>query len=657
MLELRKGRTRAALLQTSCGGRPSLIIISGKLTRASFTRRKLARWKNCEASENIVTVSQIGRTMNLSIQGELGRLPCSFILDTGATKSIVRPDIVKHGKSLRKCNYTLKTATGENVPINGAITDCIKFGETVYEHEFLVANITDQCILGLDFMDKYGFIINFAGRTLKQGNMEYSLANEEAEASVRRVVLVDDVMIPPMSEYIVWAKLDNYPKNQHIAVIEPRREPSLDYIMTGKSLVVTGPRQLVPVRMMNLSESEKLICAGSHIANCEDVDFVKGCEEEIAGGHHSNHKSKNTEMQNLLTSVKNSTSAAQFTRVKQMLEEFQDIFSAGEGDCGRTTLVKHRIDTGNAQPIRQHPRRLPLAKVQESSAIIDEMYKNGVIESSHSPWSAPVVLVNKKDGSSRFCVDYRLLNEITKKDSYPLPRIDDTLDTLAGSMMFSTLDLKSGYWQVEVHPEDREKTAFSIGNGLWQFKMMPFGLCNAPGTFERLMEQVLKGLNWKTCLVYLDDIIVLGRTFDEHIQNLCEVFSRIRSAGLKLNSKKCSLFQSKVKYLGHLITSNGVSTDPDKIKAVKEWPVPENIHELRSFIGFCTYYRRFVPNFAMIARSLHDLTEKGKPFKWTAACMESFERLKAALCSAPVLAYPKPGETFILDTDASNNGI
>ena len=143
-------------------------------------------------------------------------------------------------------------------------------------------------------------------------------------------------------------------------------------------------------------------------------------------------------------------------------------------------------------------------------------------------------------------------------------------------MMFSTLDLKSGYWQVEIHPEDREKTAFSIGNGLWQFKMMPFGLCNVPATFERLMEQVLRGLNLKTCLVYLNDIIVLGRLFEEHVQNLKEVFSQIRSAGLKLSPKKCFLFQTEVKYLGHHVTSEGVSTDPEKIKAVKEWPVPNN---------------------------------------------------------------------------------
>ena len=241
--------------------------------------------------------------------------------------------------------------------------------------------------------------------------------------------------------------------------------------------------------------------------------------------------------------------------------------------------------------------------------MIQKMLKDGVIEESTSPWSSPVVLVAKKDGSLRFCVDYRKLNDVTKKDSYPLPRIDDTLSTLAGSRWFSTLDLRSGYWQVGLHPDDNEKTAFSTGSGLYQFTVMPFGLCNAPATFERLMEFVLRGLTWKTCLVYLDDMMVMGRNFREHLENFQEVFGRIRNAYLKLNPKKCLLFQKEVKFLGHVVSSDGIQTDPDKISAVRDWPKPSNIHELRSFLGICTYYRRFVEGFADIAKPLHQLTE------------------------------------------------
>ena len=173
-------------------------------------------------------------------------------------------------------------------------------------------------------------------------------------------------------------------------------------------------------------------------------------------------------------------------------------------------------------------------------------------------------------------------------------------------------NLQSGYWQVEIADKDKEKTAFNANGGLWQFKVMLFGLCNSPATFERLIELVLKGLHWKTCLLYFDDIIVMGRTFNEHLKNFEEVLQRISMAGLKLSVKKCAFFQKQVKYLGHLVTADGISTDEDKTRTVKDWPSPQNLRELRSFLELCTYYRRFVPNFASVAASLHELTKKSK---------------------------------------------
>jgi len=186
---------------------------------------------------------------------------------------------------------------------------------------------------------------------------------------------------------------------------------------------------------------------------------------------------------------------------------------------------------------------------------------------------------------------------VTKKDSYPLPRIDDILDQLSGNSWFSTLDLKSGYWQVKINLKDKEKTAFSVGNGLWQFTVMPFGLCNAPATFERLMEKVLHSLISKICLVYLDDVIIFGKSFSEILKNLRTVFLRLRNAGLRVNPKKCVLFTRSVKYLGHVVSSEGVTTDPEKIAAVKDWPVPHTKKQLRSFLGFCSYYRKLKDSF------------------------------------------------------------
>jgi hypothetical protein len=335
-------------------------------------------------------------------------------------------------------------------------------------------------------------------------------------------------------------------------------------------------------------------------------------------------------------------------KFKELLLRHRDVFSLNEDDIGRTTLVKHSIDTGNAPPIRQAPRRLPLAKQQTVREKIDEMRRQGIIEPASGPWASPIVLVSKKDGSTRFCVDYRRLNNITRKDSYPLPRIDTILDSLEGSCWFSTLDLKSGYWQVELDQKDKEKTAF-CAEGLWQFRVMPFGLCNAPATFERLMDRVLSGTSSKSVLVYLDDVIIHGKTVEEELQHLDDVFQRLRQAGLKLSPNKCHFFKKETRYLGHIVGEDGIRTDPDKSKVVREWRQPRNQKEVRSFLGLCSYYRRFIQNFASIAKPLHVLSSVKKSFAWTSDCQAAFDTLKERLTSAPVLACPDPDALFILD--------
>ncbi|KRY45014.1 Retrovirus-related Pol polyprotein from transposon 17.6, partial [Trichinella britovi] len=282
----------------------------------------------------------------------------------------------------------------------------------------------------------------------------------------------------------------------------------------------------------------------------------------------------------------------------------------------RTSLVTHRIETGEARPIKQPPRRLPVAQRSVMERLVGQMLESGVIEPASGPWSSPVVVVRKKDGSPRFCVDYRRLNAVTRVDAQPLPRIDDTLDALAGSQWFSTLDLASGYWQVEVAEPDREKTAFSTPMGLFQFRVMPFGLCNAPATFQRLMENALRGLTFKGCLVYLDDIIVYGRTEEEHLERLAKVLHRLQCVGLKIRPDKCQLMRRSVRYLAHVITQHGIGTDPEKTAAVQEWPRPRCVKEVQQFMGLALYYRRFVKNIASIAGPLHKLTKKGQRWRW-----------------------------------------
>nr|VZH96027.1 unnamed protein product [Spirometra erinaceieuropaei] len=245
-------------------------------------------------------------------------------------------------------------------------------------------------------------------------------------------------------------------------------------------------------------------------------------------------------------------------------------------------------------------------------------------------------------------------------DVGPQDSSDTTLDVLAGNVMFSTLDLASGYWQVEVRPSDREKTAFAVPSGLYEFETMPFGLANAPSTFQRLMNQLLAQLIPTSCLVYMDDIIVLGKDFDSHLSNIRAVFSSLRQAGLTLKPAKCVFIKPRVKFLGHVVSAAGIETDDEKVTQIREWPTPSDVTEVRSFLGLASYYRRFIKDYAQIAGPLHKLTQKNVKFKWTADCTNSFQTLKDKLCTTPILVFPdisNDAGKFILDTDASDTAI
>ena len=336
----------------------------------------------------------------------------------------------------------------------------------------------------------------------------------------------------------------------------------------------------------------------------------------------------------------------------KLLLDYHQVFARSTDDLGKTNLVQHTINTGNAIPVRQPARRQPLGKREAERAEIQNMLKRGIIEPSSSPWSSNVVLVTKKDGSVRFCVDYRVLNSLTKKDAYPLPRVDDCLDSLAGSKWYSTMDLNSGFWQVGLSPKSCERTAFSTSLGLFHFTVMPFGLVNSPSTFERLMETVSRGIQWVELLIYMDDILSMSKSFEEGIERLDRVFERLLAANLKLKPSKCIFFQKHAKFLGYVVSQCGISTDVEKTSVIQDWPPCKTAKQCRSFLGLASYYRRYCPGFAEIARPLHELCKKGAVFKWTPDCQTAFDNLKKLLTNPPVLGYPVPGQRFILDTDA-----
>ena len=300
---------------------------------------------------------------------------------------------------------------------------------------------------------------------------------------------------------------------------------------------------------------------------------------------------------------------------------------------------------------------MPLAYAEAEFQLIKDMENQGIIRKSNSPWASPLNLVMKKNGKVRPCIDYRKVNDVTKNDAFPLPRIQDCLDAVSGASIFSTFDLTSGYHQVPVKEADIPKTAFITKYGLWEFLTMPMGMKGSAQTFQRTLQIILNGLQWQTCLIYLDDIIVFGSTFDEHLKRVQEVLRCIQQAGLKLKPKKCQLFQQEVTFLGHVVNKDGVKPNPENVSKILNWPIPRNVTEVRQILGMASYYRKFVKDFAAIARPLIQLTKKDIPFEWTDDCDTSFSKIKECLTGPDIMAFPMTNEEFILDTDASNYSI
>ena len=342
----------------------------------------------------------------------------------------------------------------------------------------------------------------------------------------------------------------------------------------------------------------------------------------------------------------------------QVLIKNQDAFAKSKDDLGSCSVIKHYIDTCGAAPIRQPPRRVPKEFEAEEEKYLQDQLESGVVVPSSSAWASPIVLVRKKsDNTVRWCIDYRRLNEVTVKDAYPIPRIDMSIDCLGSAQYFTTLDLQAGYWQLELEESSRAKTAFITKYGLYEYTKLPFGLCNAPSTFQRCMELIFRGLQWSKLLIYLDDIIIFSKDIEQHFERLSEVLIRLKEAGLNLKPSKCELLKPEVLFLGHIVSKEGIHPNPKLIEDVVNWDVPCNVKDVQQFLGLCNYYRRFIHKFSDIASPLTQLTKKEVKFVWDSRCQRSFEKLKQVLCEAPVLSYPMKEGEFILDCDASDTGI
>jgi transposase InsO family protein len=612
------------------------------------------------------------------IQVGYGGKQYRVLLDTGCEISVLSTKVIPY-LPYQKYEHKLLAANMSAVPILGKATIAFRLGPTVIESDFLVSEAIEELIFGADWLEENKCLWDFATENLivrSTGSpLRVPLYGGCRNACVRRLYAGESVNLEPHSQRDLAVKTvwSTRPPLHADWMVEPvTLKPG---VMLARTLLAESPEEAY-VRVTNCNATAFCLEAGELLAIAEAVPRV-GClnldehhpkmqdteqrlniDEAETSDIDTEHGPQLPEhLKGLLESLPSTLTAEQRRRASKFLCGHANVFSTSNTDLGRNSMLPHRIDTGESAPIRQPLRRQPYAHLDEIEKNVQEMLKAKVIEPATSPWAANVLLVKKSDGSSRFCLDYRFLNKVTRRDCYPLPRIDTCLESLGGSVFFSTLDLRSGYWQTEIAEEDRDKTAFITRSGQYRFTVLSMGLANAPSQFQRLMDLVMAGLIWQACLVYLDDIIIFAPTFDLHLERLSAVFARLEGAGLKLKPSKCQLFACQVKFLGHIVSASGIEADPEKTRVVANWPRPRNLSELRSFVGLCSYYRRFVRHFASIAKPLSQLTEKNRPFEWSTAQEEAFQELKARLISAPILAAPMDNGLYVLDTDASLVGL
>ena len=483
------------------------------------------------------------------------------------------------------------------------------------------------------------------------------------------VHLLDDVFINSNQEAVIACYLDKKTNvfNKKPLLFQPLTHKANDKGILVATAIVKPSQSIIPVRIFNVSCDKVKLNAETLIGT---VELCSTQKPEIKVNKISiSSQSDKLHLKQLVNSVKtnHNLSDTQKARTVSLINNYGHIFSSNETEVGYCSDVFHEIITPDVPPIHSRPRRIPSGLEEKVDEEINRLLEGNIIRESKSPWNSPVVVVKKADGKIRLCIDYRELNAVTIRPIYPIPDSKSLFDSLDGSIFFSTVDLSKAYYQCPVKEVDKCKTAFSTRTGQYEFNRMPFGLCGAPATFQRLMHTIFKKENWSSCLIYLDDVLVFGKSFDEHLKRLETIFLRFSESGLKLSPSKCDLLQTSVNFLGHKISSAGIYPDENKIRKIQEWEKPCTFEQLSTFLGFTNYYRKFIKNYESFTTPLEMLFQNGdqsyrnkkknKMLEWNPQAEKCFNMLKEKLCSPPILSFPTNKDTFILDTDASFSGM
>jgi transposase InsO family protein len=567
------------------------------------------------------------------------------VLDTGAAPVVIRRSVVPEGTPIHKLTDPplLIDAQRKAISIAGVVQGTVRMGRGDYQVHALVADeLSVDLLLGTQFIDSYIQLINPRRRVVLMDKGDEVALVDVAFKRSERVIVAETIHIPPKSEAVVPVRSDA--KGLCLVTSMYRKRAA---VTNGLHELEDGATFLTKIG--NFSDQAVTLTSGMVIARAapheENLIFNVELEE-------TDDKPDGWRQELDLSGL----TGEQKRDVRETLERHAHLWD--QNRLGVIQGTQHRIET-TGNPVFQHPYRAGPAAREAEKVEVDRMLKLGVIEPSHAEWASPVVLIPKQDGSTRFCIDYRRLNSLTARDVYPLPRMDECLDSLGDAEYFTTLDANTGFWQIEVSPKDRDKTTFSCHVGMYRFLRMPFGLVNAPATFQRAMDIILSGVRWEFVIVYLDDIIIFSNSFEEHLKHIDLVLQKLSEAGATLKFPKCHFFRKAVDYLGHRLLPHKLQVLEKNVEAIAKAEPPTTKTQVRSFLGLCGVYRRFVPGYAALAKPLTMLTKKGWPelFKLSDEQRRAFDSLKHHLLTPPTLSLPRAGRPYAIDTDASDGQI
>ncbi|POM70830.1 LOW QUALITY PROTEIN: Hypothetical protein PHPALM_12681, partial [Phytophthora palmivora] len=618
--------------------------------------------------------------------GYVDCVPVDILIDSGAVVSLIDRKLLRRigraNDSLRPYDGNLNGVSGHQLKIRGVADLPLRLGSVEIVRPFVVVeHMYVDVILGTDSLRQFRAVVDLdtSTVTLKDTGEVFSLGTPRVEEAYSARVS-STIRICPGGQALVVSEVRGQASNGQTVLVEGtvRVARILCTVNRGKLLVevcnasseeliikkdtLVAAATVVPESAFEFeSQATPLLSSDSRpteSTRTADEDWVHSVESSAGATMDSSRHS----MPNLKRELADAF-AVDFTDSKlseeqrrlfrQTLGSFRDLFVETSMKPGRTHLLEH----WRSPPIKQRPYRVSKAEGDVMEAEVQPYLDLGLIQPSSSPWASPVLMIRKPDGGIRFCIDYRRLNAVTVKDCYPMPLIDDTLDVLGNAKLFSTMDIASGYWNVPMAAGSVGKTAFACKFGLFEWLVLPFGLCNAVPAFERLMEGVLVGLKWRTCLVYLDDCVVFSDDFPTHLVRPRQVLERFRTGGFKLKMKKCKWGRDQVAFLGHIVTPSGILPNPQKVKAVMNVERPSDLRAVRAFLGLTSYFRRYIPGYAAISAPIEGLKAKGVHFEWSPDCESAFVQLKRKLVESPILVYPNFNKRFKLYVDASKLAV